>query len=235
MYEMTLEIEHWPHTGPGDPPRPGCRWLEHLPHDPVAALRGFVSEWYADVPPPVAAPRRPAALPMPPPLAALHEVIGERAGLLGRQDGLMTPHDLRVDEAGRLIFGYENQGVFLMATLPDGDDPPVLLLTDGVETERSALPLSRFLLDMMLFEATVIGPYRLFGEVGREDVDRIVAPLRRVPAPAREIHGPESSTYAGNGLVVRVSRFDDDTLELAAVARNRDDLRAVERFRDFDF
>ncbi|MFF5229881.1 hypothetical protein [Dactylosporangium sp. NPDC000521] len=148
---------------PPGPAAPDVRWLRLLPHDPVGALQEFVTSWYADVAP-ATGPRPEPAVPTPPPLTALHAAVAGRSQLLGGRDFLFEPHELRLGDDGRLLFGTENQGVFTMATEPGGDDPPVWFLRRGVGVERNPLSLSWFLLATALFEATVIGRYTMYGK-----------------------------------------------------------------------
>jgi hypothetical protein len=171
---------------------------------------------------------------MPRALAALHEAISYRRELLGRWDYLFAPNELRLDDAGRLLFGAENQGCFLMATEPEGDDPPVWFLREEEEPELKPLPLSQFLLATMLFEATIIGHYTTHGLVWREDKDRILTGLRRVPLPNREGLDWQSDTYVGRGLVVQLTPHAEtgETWSFSAGVRRRDDLRTVENFRN---
>lgn len=80
LYRMTYQLEtpisfrvlDRVRAAPVDQPCPGAEWLRHLPHDPVSALRGFVTEWYADLAPPLG-PLSSAV--MPTPLAVAYEVI----------------------------------------------------------------------------------------------------------------------------------------------------------------
>ncbi|MGI5176210.1 hypothetical protein ACQEVZ_07780 [Dactylosporangium sp. CA-152071] len=212
---------------------PKLDWLRLLPHDPVGATSAFVTDWYADVGP-VCGPHPPAAVPMPPALAALHAAIAYRRDLLGRQDSLFAPHELRLDDAGRLLFGAENQGCFVMATELAGDDPPVWFLREDEEPELKPLPLSQFLLATVLYEATQIGHYTMYGAVWREDKDRILTGLHRAPLPNREWLDWQSDTYVGRGLIVQLTPNGDtgQTWSVSAGARRRDDLRAVEKFRN---
>jgi len=94
-----------------------------------------VDAWYADVRPAVG-PHQAAATPPPTALAALHGAIAGRRELLGRQDFPFAP-EVRLDGAGRLLFGAENQGCFLRATEPEGDDPPVWFLREDAESNAS--------------------------------------------------------------------------------------------------
>ncbi|WP_328471822.1 hypothetical protein OHA21_08220 [Actinoplanes sp. NBC_00393] len=218
---------------PPAPERPGVTWLRHLPHDPVSALHEFVTSWYADVPSAVGPQPLPSA-PMPRPLAMLHDAVAGREELLGIQDEFIAAHQLRLDEAGRLRFGIENQGCFVMLTDPHGDDPPVFFLHDGTELERKPLPLSEFLLASLLFEATMTGPYTTHGRIWREDLGRIVAGLHRVPVGDREWLNHTAETYVGRGLILQLVSWDKtrETWHLSAAARRREDLRPVERFRN---
>ncbi|MDQ0365107.1 hypothetical protein [Catenuloplanes indicus] len=235
LYRMTYQLEtpisfrvlDRVRAAPVDQPCPGAEWLRHLPHDPVSALRGFVTEWYADLAPPLG-PLSSAV--MPTPLAVAYEVIAGRD--VFRQDGLFPPHELKQDHAGRLVFGYENQGCFRLLTLPEGDDPPVWIHWDDEEPLLSALPLSCFLLATLLFEALLTSEYRMHGRVWREDKERAVAGLKRVPLAGREIHDDNAETYVGRGLVIQAQPWDEDTWTISAAARHRADLLPVERFRN---
>jgi hypothetical protein len=57
-----------------DTPLPGVEWLAHLPNDPDAALRDFLTGWYAGLP--AAAPFPAPAVPIPPALQAFYDLAG---------------------------------------------------------------------------------------------------------------------------------------------------------------
>ncbi|MFF5229496.1 hypothetical protein [Dactylosporangium sp. NPDC000521] len=214
---------------PPAPPPSSTAWLRHLPRDPVTATRAFLDTWYADLP--SETPCRPR-YPMPPPLAAFHAAIAGREELLGRQNFLFAPDRLRLDEAGRLEFGTENQGGFTLVTEP-GDDPPVWYTDWDDEPIRDPNPLSVFLLWFALFEATVTNPYHVITPVAAADIPAVTAGMQRVPLPASWWPDLRAEAYVGCGRVVVLYPGDPQAADgshwLWAGARHRAHLRPVWR------
>lgn len=81
--------------------------------------------------------------------------------LFGTQDGILPFECLsRTDDRQKLVFGSENQGVWVVSTLPKGSDPPVWVSRD--EDEPWVLvsdSLMEFLVTFCLRE-TIFGSYQ---------------------------------------------------------------------------
>ncbi|MBG0824769.1 hypothetical protein HS048_29120 [Planomonospora sp. ID91781] len=89
---------------------PGLQWLEHVNGDRTEALRLFITGWHPVTvpgPDPVAPP-----VPVPVVLAEFYRLAQGRPGVLGGQNAIRPPAEPRIEAAGRLEVGYENQGGF---------------------------------------------------------------------------------------------------------------------------
>ncbi|MEZ6048202.1 MAG: hypothetical protein R3C11_22020 [Planctomycetaceae bacterium] len=127
------------------------------------SLQLFIEEWFAHKKPWYGVDETKLnEIEMPEPLKWLYGFAGEWYGrkyywetLFSHQDSLFPVELLKLVD-GKLVFLYENQGVWDMATLPSGEDPPVwyryaqdksygewILIDDS---------LSRFLVNFLLFE-----------------------------------------------------------------------------------
>jgi hypothetical protein len=126
--------------------------------------------------------------PMPAVLREFYAFAGRWPAAV-RFNELVDPDALEVDDDGMLMFCAENQGVVIWATEPDGDDPPVYVKGSTIDDpagrlgwRREGEPLSRFLLQLALFEAMQHAP---FGGVAlaqpREGWSAILAPLSELP------------------------------------------------------
>jgi hypothetical protein len=62
---------------------------------------------------------------LPDPLRHWYELYGRRADLLRCPGHILAPDELEADDEGQLVFYVEEQGVYLWATRPEGEDPPV--------------------------------------------------------------------------------------------------------------
>lgn len=82
---------------------------------------------------------------------------------LSHQDSFVTLDHLKNENDGKVVFLYENQGVWDCRTLPDGDDPPVWCYGDQMDENdnwytgerRVCDSLSRFLVSFVLQELTL--------------------------------------------------------------------------------
>lgn len=137
------------------------------------ALCAFIEFWLG--------PRRPSygepaeafrALRLPVPLRRLYEFAGRwphwkhpegmvyAVPAFSHQDRLVPLNRLTYDEAGKLVFLVENQGVWDCRTLPEGDDPPVWCNGDQFDEDGGSFQgervvsdsLSRFLTIFVLQE-----------------------------------------------------------------------------------
>ena len=120
---------------------------------------------------------------MPNPLRRWYRWAGRRKSILSGQNFLLAPNALRM-ENGRLFFYHENQGVYLWATLTEGDDPPVFSREDESQPwEPEGLTLSEHLILACVFEAILChSPYSAIAAwVNRGTLDDIIG---KVPALA---------------------------------------------------
>ncbi|MEV0901978.1 hypothetical protein, partial [Actinoplanes sp. NPDC049802] len=206
---------------PEGPPA-GAGWLDLLPDDPVGALRLFVADWYADVPP--AEPARADGLPGP--LRAFHEAAAGRPEVYGGSLRFL-PGPPAGGPDGTLIFGTAGDGTFDLLMEAGSEDPPVYYhgLSDQPLRERERL--SAYLMMSSLTRAAMDGGGMAF--VDRAQARRIVAPLHRVPL--RPLRWPcgHSRLYAGPDMVVLVGEDDTDWLEVYVGARHRSALRRLRR------
>src|SRR5205085_714636 len=92
--------------------------------------------------------------PLPGPLRWWYRRGGLRPGVLDGQNSLIGPDRLEVEADGKMTFYAENQGIYIWATLPEGDDPPVWGQFQGFEPwAEEEVTLSGFLIQACLFEA----------------------------------------------------------------------------------
>lgn len=120
---------------------------------------------------------------LPKPLRTLYAFAGEWPGgvyesIFSHQDHLLPFECLEIRD-GKLVFAFENQGVWLVATETHGDDPPVYLSDDGEPFKLLCDSLAQFLVTFCLHEA-------LNGAVclsGVADVDAVNAKHGMVPIP----------------------------------------------------
>lgn len=188
-------------------------WLALLDVDRIAAMREFLVAWYPDLTPGPLPPELPA------PLAELYAMAAGRPELLGTQNSLYPPDQLRPHpEEGLLIFGAENQGNFSWLIDPAEEDPMVWLapLYEAPLAERE--PLSGFLVQFCLFEALMSGVLAGSPVVPTEQARQVTDSLHEVPlAPW---HWPADPTrfFVGPDLVLCASTYADH-IEIMAGAR----------------
>ncbi|NYF57954.1 hypothetical protein [Micromonospora purpureochromogenes] len=210
-------------------PLPGIDWLRFLPHDPVPALSDFVAAWYADLPAGDDAIGEPDRV-LPEPLLAFYRAAAGRREVFGLHNEIYTADELEDEDDGRAQFGAENQGVFVMLMDPTEADPTVQY--EGLHAEREREPLSGFLLQFLLCEASYSSPFTGFATVTAEQVRRLVEPLHRVPLQPMRWPGDPTRHYVADGLVVTTAASPDGSIEVYAGSRHRSALR---RLRDPGF
>lgn len=214
----------------------GATWLDLLPEDPVAALQGFVTDWYGDLPPRVPSDvplRVPPGVPapadgLPGPLRAFHRLAAGRPELYG---GSLQVHPC---PGAPPVFGESGDGTFELLIDDDDDDPHVFYrgLSDQPLRERERL--SAYLLLLTLTRVAMDRPPEGLVPGGmafadRAQARRIVAPLRRVPL--RPLRWPCARTriYAGPDTVALVGEDDTDWFEVYVGARDPAALRRLRR------
>ncbi|MGC5331197.1 hypothetical protein [Micromonospora sp. DT62] len=205
-------------------PLPTLDWLRFLPDDPMAALRDFVAGWYADIP---AADDGLDAqnLKLPAPLLAFYRAAAGRREVLGLHNEIYTADELEFEDDGRLQFGAENQGVFAMLLDPTDADP--IVQYDGLHAEQEREPLSAFLLQFLLCEASYSSPFTGFATVTEEQARLLVQPLHPVPLQPMRWPGDPTRHYVSDGVVVTTATAPDGSIEVYAGSRHRSALRPL--------
>jgi hypothetical protein len=214
-------------------PVPGIGWLDDVPLDLTRALRSFVTGWYADVPVPPATPRR-AAMSLPPPLLAFHDVVAGRDEILGRQD-FIQPLD-RVeyaDDEPLVVFAAENQGVW-WALIDPAEDDPVVWYDGGPERLRERERLSGFLLQFALKEAVSTSQFTGFATVTPQVLDRFVEDMVPVPLQPMRVPGDPTRLWVAPGLVAEAADLGESGIWLSVGSRQRSALRPLRSRLDWE-
>jgi hypothetical protein len=92
------------------------------------------------------------------------------------------PKDVR--DGDKRVFYAENQWVYVWATDGSAADPTVWgrYVGQGDRWQAEREPLSHFLLQILVFEAIMGGPYRAFGfGISLAQVEVALGPMRRLP------------------------------------------------------
>jgi len=210
---------------------PGVDWIDLLPRNRTGALHTFVTNWYAALSSGFAEPDTPTLVVprLPAPLVDFYRTAAGRPQILGIQNTIFPPHDIRpYGDSGLVCFGSENVGVFQLLMDPTVADPPVLydVLAGGrLVTERE--PLSGYLLQFVLLEAAVQGPYGGSASLNQQQVQRFVSHLQPVPLRPLRIPADPTEFYVAPGLVAMISKCGDDWFELNVGSRCRSALRPM--------
>ncbi len=107
-------------------------------------------------------PERLQQVNIPTPLKRLYSFAGEWPGgtwesIFSHQDHL-APFEFLQEKNGKLVFGWENQGAWLMATELSGEDPPVFIAVDDGPFQPFCESLSQFLVTFCLHESVFGAP-----------------------------------------------------------------------------
>ena len=157
---------------------------------------------------------------------------------------LIAPGELTLEDDRKLVFCAENQGVVIWATTPEGGDPPVYIKGSTMDDPLGSRgwveegePLSRFLLQLVLFEAMIGAP---FGGVALAQPEpgwsAVVAPLS--PLPLAGWHWPATDTrlWVGDDVIAQTCPDPGaDTREVHVGARTEEAARYLEALRDVDW
>jgi len=118
---------------------------------------------------------------------------------------LLAPDDLTLGGDGRLTFYVENQGVYVWATDPRGEDPSVRGRFDEVGEPwiDEEVSLSGFLIQICLFEAILGAPFGASASsIDQATLDLVTASLRLVPLGAWRWPAYPGRFWARNGAFV---------------------------------
>ncbi|AXQ55653.1 MULTISPECIES: hypothetical protein [Streptomyces] len=211
------------------PPLAAPDWVDDVRRAPGRALERFATDWYLAT----AAPEPPADPPssLPRSLADFHRLAAHRPALLGSQNRLLPVGGLRPDEsAARLVFGIESQGgrTWSIPWNPGSRDADPVVWCEDADLVPEEEPLSSFLLQFTLEEATLAAPYQaLCTNLPTRLLPSLESGLRRVPlrpflAPA----GAPTTFLVAAGLVARTGPgWEEGSTEVHLGARHRSALR----------
>jgi hypothetical protein len=126
------------------------------------------------------------SLRLPTSIRTAYALLGRRPDLTAAQDRLLTPHQLEIDQTGRvLVFRVENQGCTrwgIPLSAVGEPDPPVVFSDAGWHPFLDRFSLA--CVEMVLSEWIVGGAeYGINCEPGRETIALIDQRLRRLPLP----------------------------------------------------
>jgi len=168
---------------------------------------------------------------LPEPLRRLYGFAGEWPGgtfesIFSHQDHLAPFECLQVQD-GKLVFAWENQGTWCVATDPSGEDPPVYLSDDGGPFVPLCDSLSQFLVTFCLHEC-VFGSPSLSAV---DDLDTINKRHGKVPIPIW-LDGPYV-TVSDEPRAISFFLVDGCILQMDAYWCGGRTHEAAERYPDF--
>lgn len=204
---------------------PGLEWLGNVNGDRAAALEQFITGWYPDTDP-TERPATGSPSSLPDGLRHLYRLAKQRPCALGTQNRILPESELHTDHLGEmLVFGVENQGGFFWSLLwtLDGPeaDPTVWFREFDEEPIAEQEPLSGFLIQFSLFEASMSADYRaLPRRLTATQVAQLTETLNLVPLRPFWPWAP-THFYVAPGLVVHVSSEDGEEFEAWAGASHR--------------
>ncbi|MFE6223673.1 MULTISPECIES: hypothetical protein [unclassified Streptomyces] len=245
---MTLSPGPSPHavSPSSTEPLPSVDWIDHVDTDPNRALEMLVLGWYPaeEVEPNPEALTDEELAGLPSSLAAFHRLARLRPAL-HRFSNPMLERPRRVERpwGGLLVFAVENQGCadWSIPWPPQGGpadaDPAVWRTEDPYAEEDPEMipegePLSRFLLQFTLHEASGIAPFRAWThEMPVERMEPLREFLRPVPLSPFLPDCRGDLFFAAPGLLVSMSA-GETVADLAFAARDREVLASL---RAYDF
>jgi hypothetical protein len=155
---------------------------------------------------------------------------GRRRDIIDGDNQSNSPSDLWLEDGDRLVFYVENQGVYLWAVSPDGEDPHVYMRENvpSAPWQREMLRLSEFLITVCLYETAGEMPYGETSEVSAaafQEISRIVPP---VPIP-KWLFGNIQAHYA-NGIALLSTQEDPDNLAVWMGAKTEAPLKLLQPY-----
>ncbi|WP_328375534.1 hypothetical protein OHQ88_13320 [Micromonospora zamorensis] len=214
-------------------PVPGIDWLDDVPQDLTRALRSFLTAWYVDVPALPATPQQ-AAMKLPAPLLAFHNIAASREVILGQQDFIEPLDGIEyLEDEPLVVFAAENQGVWV-ALIDPTDDDPVVWYDGGPERLRERERLSGFLLQFALNEAVSTSPFTGFATVTTEVLDRFVEDLVPVPLQPMRVPGDPTRHWVAPGLVAMAADYGESGIWLSVGSRQRSALGPLRSRLEWD-
>jgi hypothetical protein len=206
--------------------------IDLLADPPPNAVSVFLEEWYGS-----RVPRGPfvSTPSIPEPLAELQALAKERHGLFVQNQ--LLPVDELESVDGRLIFYVENQGNWVWACDQDRDDPVVWSRSNdpGGPWQAEREPLSRFLLQVVLFEGSVGAPHgAMTAMLTIDELQPVLEPMKRLDLGAWRWPAEPTWFYAGSDTIAVVNPNDGSmpafpsTFDIVIGARSSEGLAYLE-------
>ncbi len=181
--------------------------LDHLsPPARLTLLRDMIEYWHGPLDPNDGfSEGEIGKVAIPLPLAWWYRTAGRRRDIFAQNYilGFDEPFSLKPPEEGKLTFYLENQGVWVMATLDSGEDPPVWsrMNEPGCPWKAEDVSLSTALIQAFIHEAVGVAPYCAAGAwVDEEDVETILSHVKPLPVAGWRIPVP-TQFCAGQGAI----------------------------------
>jgi hypothetical protein len=187
------------------------------PQKLLTILERFTRWWFAEPPDDETgvSQERLQHVNIPTPLKRLYSFAGEWPGgtwesIFSHQDHL-CPFECLHERDGKIVFAWENQGVWIVATDFNGDDPPVYLSIDDGPFEQFCDSLSRFLVTFCLHES-VFGAETLSPVADITSINiansKIPIPIwLNAPYPNASTEGYSLSFFLVDGCVLQMGNW----------------------------
>jgi hypothetical protein len=141
-------------------------------------------------------------------LCDFHRHVGRHQDVHSAQNRLVPLGELAEDADGHITFYVENQGVYLWSVRSDdaGVDPLVYGQFNGDEPWQAEMPLSRFLLSMLLSEYVMQAPYGGSSAfIDAATMKEIAGRLSRLDVPAWRFPSAGTALHVGGGVVAQIA------------------------------
>ncbi|MEE1807003.1 hypothetical protein [Streptomyces sp. BE133] len=224
------------------PPLPGLDWLGNVHTNPGQALERFLTNWYpaTSMQEPVA--DIPGSIPRAP--ADFYRLAAQRPAILGSHNRIKPINEIRPDSsAEHLVFGVECRGgwTWSIPWEPGATDTDPTVWFEYSHAVPEQEPLSRFLLQFSLWEATIAAVY----QASCDDLPRHLLPALEKclqPVPLRPFLSPADAPMdflVAPGLVASVGpSWDDGKVDVWIGTQHRSALQPLNRlgipWRRFD-
>ncbi|MFI9183785.1 hypothetical protein ACIGXG_16355 [Streptomyces goshikiensis] len=224
------------------PLRPALDWLGDVHTNPGRALERFVTGWYPVTSTQELAADIPRSIPWA--LADFYRLAAHRPAMLGSHNRIKPINKVHPDSsAEHLVFGVECQGgwTWSIPWEPGGSDTDPTVWFEDSHPVPEEEPLSRFLLQFALEEATLSAVYQAScNNLPRHLLPALESYLQRVPLrPFLSPADAPTDFLVAPGLVARVGpSWDDGKVDVWIGAQHRSFLQPLNRldipWRHFD-
>jgi hypothetical protein len=212
--------------------------VEELVEPRGDSVERFLMRWHESPPPRSGfVEAKLAESAMPPPLRRLYELVGRWPGVIVQNH--LVPPDRLEEKDGKTVFYVENQGVCEWSTRFGEADPPVWMCTheDVCETSfQEEEPLSRWLLQMVVFEATFGSPHHaVVVGISADALPPALDGLRTLPLNGWRWPVYPTRFYVGEDVLTCVNPTepsDESSFDVVVGAKGVEPVRSFESLGD---